>query len=118
MTSNRVPIANTRLFVCSVSTDVHASLLQILVGHAVPKNDRSLHDIAAYRIKGKGALMTTNNPLMGKNELIQNSGDSQQTILLKNTEVEDCIKKVYIMQNIKVQVQGNSIKLFARYLLE
>ena len=94
----------------SVSSGVHTSLLQILQGEAIPKKNRSLYDIAAYRIKNKPGLASvcnTRNPLTGRKELrvlIQHKG-GHRTILLKNCEVKVCIKN--ITQNTKVLEHEN-----------
>ena len=51
---------------------MHSSLLHILSGHPIPKKERSLDDIAAYRIKQKPLLDLSaeevKNPLSGKLE--------------------------------------------------
>ena len=83
----------------SVSSSVHASLLRILDGELIPKKERSVADVAAYRIKGKRltSIGRIRNPLTGSKEVrvIVNAGNGHKTILLKNSEVNDCIKKYY-----------------------
>lgn len=83
----------------SVSAGVHASLLRIIQGEAIPKKNRTSCDIAAYRIKNKrlASVCKTRNPLTGSKEfrvLIQHQG-GHRTILLRTSEVSDCIKKYY-----------------------
>ena len=78
---------------------VHSALIHILKGKSIPKKDRSTDEIAAYRIKQKTGLNTTvdvvRNPLTGKREervLVRADQDEIKTILLKNEEMETCVK--------------------------
>ena len=68
----------------------------------IPKKNRTLHDIAAYRIKGKRITspMIITNPLTGRREkrVVVTGGRGQkfQTILLMKNEVKECIQKYYV----------------------
>ena len=73
--------------------------MHILSGHPIPKKERSLDDIAAYRIKQKPLLDLSaeevKNPLSGKQEkrvLITCHKNGTKTILLRKEEVEPCVK--------------------------
>ena len=89
----------------SVRDCVHSALLRILNGKGIPKKKRTLDDIAAYRIKQKPLLSVVagvvKNPLSGKREervLVrprQCSPNDVQKILLKEGEVEACVKFYY-----------------------
>ena len=81
---------------------MHSALLRILKGKDVPKKKRTIDEIAAYRIKQKPLLNVitgvVKNPLSGKEEervLVrprQCRPSDMQTILLKDGEVEACVK--------------------------
>ena len=83
----------------SVRPEVHSALVRILSGETIPTKKRTRDDIAAYRIKQKPHLKTRvgfiKNPLTGINEhriLVTSQHQGLQTILLKRTELEMCVK--------------------------
>ena len=107
----------------SVSTAVYDSLVQVLEGKSISKKQRSSHDAAAYQIiKGKHivSLGRTRNSLTGSKEMrvmVKHKNSGNKTILLKTSEVDNCIK-MYYNKYTKEQVQERYIVSLARSLLE
>ena len=78
---------------------MHSALLRILSGQAIPKKDRTIDEVAAYRIKQKRGLKTSvqvvKSPLSGNYEqrvIVTSQVGGLQTILLKKEEMDACVK--------------------------
>ena len=81
----------------SVSSGVHITLLNLLKGNTVPKKERTPNVVAAYRIlrRNIASCKMTMNPLSGQIEervIIDTDSKGAGKILLRNHEVEQCIK--------------------------